>query len=949
MIDGLLKKHLEPLARDHRRWRLYRGLTWCWASAGTIGIALILIRSLAGWSFAFEFPLLIACTVVAGLVVWRRTAADQIDYHGMARQIESEDPELHALLLTAVEQRPDKSTGELNYLQQRVIAEALAWKRRHLWEQISGQRLFFALCGQWAALVLLGIVLANLWTHRPAGSLFLFHGAEVANGVTVTPGDTSVERGSSLVVLARFAGRVPPEAALVVTPLDGNVRRIPLIKNLDDPVFGASIPEIKDSLIYRVEYTGGNTADYHVSVFEYPELQHADARIAFPEYTGLPEKTIVDTRRISAVEGSSLDYGFFLNKPVVSATLIDTDKSKFPLTPDTVHSNLYRANFTLDQSRQYQLVLVDDAGRTNKLPPQIVIDVLKNRPPELKFLAPGDQRVSPLEEIRFKAEASDDFGLRAYGIAFALAGQEPKSVELGQNAGIHEKRSFEYLLPLEDFAAQPDQLVSYYVWADDIGPDGKLRRTSSDMYFAEVRPFDEIFREGQQPEGGNGGGQDREQGGESEKLAELQKQIISATWNLERREVGPKPTPQFKKDVTVVQDSQKEALDQAQALKEKTDDPRTQALVDAAVGEMKKAVTHLTVAVNDSSPPALPPALSAEQSAYQSLLRLQAREYQVSRGRNQNGGRGGQRTQRQIDQLDLKTTENRYETQRQASQQQPAAQHEQLQVLSRLKELAQRQQDLNERLKELQTALQEAKTDEEREDVRRRLKRLREEEQEMMAGIDELNQRMSSPENQSRMADARRQLDQTRSEVQRATEALDNGAVSQALASGARAQRNLQQMSDDMRKKSSSQFAEDMRRMREEARQLAQRQEEAVNQLDSSTEAKRKTLGDSNANQREKLASQFDDQSKRLDQLLDHASQVTQQAENVEPLLSRQLYDMLRKNSQEDVRSLQETTDELLRSGQLARPVYDQLQKGKEESKRTVAVASELLRDGFAP
>ncbi|PYM11510.1 MAG: hypothetical protein DME18_13805, partial [Verrucomicrobia bacterium] len=76
------------------------------------------------------------------------------------------------------------------------------------------------------------------------------------------------------------------------------------------------------------------------------------------------------------------------------------------------------------------------------------------------------------------------------------------------------------------------QLLTYYVWADDIGPDARLRRTSSDMFFAEVRPFDEIFREGESMEGGGGGGQ--QGGGQAQKLAELQKQIINATWKLQR-------------------------------------------------------------------------------------------------------------------------------------------------------------------------------------------------------------------------------------------------------------------------------------------------------------------------------------------------------------------------------------------------------------------------------
>ena len=90
-----------------------------------------------------------------------------------------------------------------------------------------------------------------------------------------------------------------------------------------------------------------------------------------------------------------------------------------------------------------------------------------------------------------------------------------------------------------------------------------------------------------------------------------------------------------------------------------------------------------------------PSALTAEQKAYQALLKLNAREFNVTQSRKgeQKGGGSGQPNQKQLEQLDLKQNENRYETQSQA--QQPAAEKsEQQQVLNRLKELAQRQQDL---------------------------------------------------------------------------------------------------------------------------------------------------------------------------------------------------------------------------------------------------------------
>ena len=100
----------------------------------------------------------------------------------------------------------------------------------------------------------------------------------------------------------------------------------------------------------------------------------------------------------------------------------------------------------------------------------------------------------------------------------------------------------EHLLDFEALKAVPDQLVTYFFWAEDIGPDGQPRRTSGDMFFAEVRHFEEIFRQGEQPPSGSAENEEQEQGratpSEADQLAELQKEIINGTWKLIRRETG---------------------------------------------------------------------------------------------------------------------------------------------------------------------------------------------------------------------------------------------------------------------------------------------------------------------------------------------------------------------------------------------------------------------------
>src|SRR5260221_8821033 len=363
---------------------------------------------------------------------------------------------------------------------------------------------------------------------------------------------------------------------------------------------------------------------------------------------------------------------------------------------------------------------------------------------------------------------------------------------------------------------------------------------------------------------------------------------------------------------------------------------------------MEKASGHLGEASDKNSVAPLPSALTDEQSAYQALLNLPAREFQITRGGQPGAGRaGGQRSQRKIAQLDLKQTANRYETQSQASPTQTPQQREQLQVASRLKELAQRQQDLNQRLRELQTALQEAKTEQEREQLRQQLKRLRDEQQDMLADVDELRQRMERPENQSNMSQERQQLDQTRSEVQSAAEALKQQAVSQALASGTRAQRELQQLQDDFRKKNSNQFAEDMRQMRDNAQQLAQTQENLGKKVGDLADPGQKTLTESDEQraQRNDVAAQLSQQKNSLTNLFNQMREVSEQSETAEPLLSSQLYDLLRQTSREDLAKALDSSSELVRRGfapqaapfeQNTRQHIDELNRGVQRAAESV-------------
>lgn len=222
----------------------------------------------------------------------------------------------------------------------------------------------------------------------------------------------------------------------------------------------------------------------------------------------------------------------------------------------------------------------------------------------------------------------------------------------------------------------------------------------------------------------------------------------------------------------------------------------------------------------------------------------------------------------------------------------------------------------------------------------------------MLADADEVRQRMDRAENQTSMSQQRQQLEQTREDIQRAADAASDGSVAQALAAGTRAQRQLQEMRDELRKQNSSQFADDLREMRNEARELSRQQEELAQKLDTlatGNQAQRKSLSDSD--DRKEMLDKLAEQRQRMNRLVDKATQISEQAENTEPLLSRQLYDSVRKVSQDDANAVKQARSELLNGGRMTRDLYDRLQKTaeSEEGGKVLDLTREMLQENYLP
>ncbi len=891
----------------------------------------------------------ILCLVLLSWLLFLRRASSL----EMARQLEAKDPKLNGLAITAAELL---HKTEPTFLDHRVISEFTDYSATHDWkkllfgwrQKVWGSAAMIAAC----VLLVFSVTSADRAVREHNQPKFKLAEAQITTtsvelSATITPGDTEIERGSRLVVEAKFAKDVPAEAMLIVTELDGKERdRIPMRLTVDEKVFGGMIAKVDKDARYHVEFGEGKSKQHTITTFVCPKLEQVDVKITPPTYTKLPPKEIKNTKKISAMEGSSIDFSLKVNKPLKDAELFGEDKTVLKLVPSAKDQTILVATMKAEKTQKWRVHLVDDKERANKNPPWISVTVQSNQLAKIEVVFPKrDVQVSQIQELSVEAKVWDDLGVTKSGASFSIAG---KTKDVIFKHGVTEpskKQDVKELLSMEQENAEPRQLVSYHFWAEDKGPQGEVRRAMSDMFFADVRHFEDIFREGESPPGPPG----KEPKGDTDKLVELEKQIVNATWRLVRGTNSGKTMEAVAPDAGVVQESQALALEQTKEAMEKAEDAQIKTALTEAWKSMKDALDPLGMAAEEKKRASLNQALTFEQSALEWLHQAQSREHKIMRSKSSKSASGKQKQmQNQLMELEMKQDEQRYEEEKQATEEQTAEQQENLQVLNRLKELARRQEALAEKMKELQKQLDKAKTEQEKEELQNQLKRLEEEQKQLVNDLDDLKERMEKPENAANMADAKQQLEQTREQVNEAAEKLKEQHLAEAANSATRAQRELEKMQEDFKEKTAKRFGDEMKQMRQQAREVAEKQKQISESLENQKTGE--PSGDTSADLDKMLkggeaSRQIQEQQDKVAKLLEDMKRVSEQAEGNNPLLHRRLYEAVREAK---TGGLEEHLDEARmqsRYGQRveaqdaerkANTLVDQLQQGVENAAESV-------------
>ena len=835
------------LRRVLNRWRLMLILRGISVLAIT-GVMLFLLSVSIVNTFdperAVIIILLSAAAVALGYIAFRylvsplrRTPTDL----QVARYIEERHPGLNDAFVSAVEYGDAQLREPQKALLDQLLEHVAEFSEQIDFKKVVDRKRHFRIqaAAALATLVLAALVLLDPgYFGRSALRLVSWNHAGPASPgeIRVEPGDARVRRGDSQTVTASLGSGFSRDPRLFIRfGQDEDWSTLDLYVTDRERTFSTEIRDIDGDAQYYVAVADDRSREFNLTVFDPPYVERVDVRYDFPAYTGLAAKIEEDRGDITAPVSTKVTLSITASKAVKLAELRFSDGRSKDLE---VAGDDLEGSFVVQEDLSYTIHLQDTDDAENNEPVEYYVRALPDRAPHVTILEPTrDTRVSPVDEVKIRAEAVDDFGLSTFSLNYAVNGGEEQVVDLGalQDESSGTVWEGEYVVYLENLSVQPGDFVAYYAAAGD--RRGDAGTTATDMFFIEIKPFDETYRQG-----GGGGGGGRGGGGEeamqTRQLSRKQKEIISATWRVKRSLAG-EPGTQAEEDLEAIAAVQDD-------LRGQTDDAL--AFMRIQVGFSREAMKMVETLENALEPMAdasdalrsgsVDEALVHERKALMYLTRLDAqmRDYTVNRAR----GRAGRALLDMSDtsELELEDDRNRYER-----PDQPALDRQRDRSIDenqqRIQDLARRQQRLNDRMRQLEDG------EEQREAGRRReLDRLTRLQRELREDTEEVARTLSRSGGDSRAQNPQSgspgpTLDQATRELRESSEAMGESIVQlrrnrlqQAAEDGSQAEQRLTDASRQLQRAQGESLERLAREAVRQANQLATRQEQLERTVD---------------------------------------------------------------------------------------------------------------------
>ena len=547
--EGYAELHAR-ISGARRVWK--RSLFWTGFAIVLTGvIALLVGEAMVDWLMplpsAIRLALLIVGAGVIGYLLYKylvQPLRASLTLRDVALNVERNHPDLEDRLVSAIEFGNRESTDPIEaHMLQRLLEDTV--------ERVKGINFKATIDHSQtrkhvsiAALIVVGCVILSLLfpTEIHTSLLRVLVPWEKTDPILTTrlavePGNARILRGKSLPIHVTVTGKSAEKVVLTYGDIGAQqlsasqVEKsqqqpktvINMLRNPDDKRgFAYEIFNIDADMEYAVVANEATSERYTVEVFEMPKVTEISIAYTYPDYTGLKSVVQTGTGDIRAVVGTQAEIRLTTNKAIQTASIaigqetVSHQQSDLTVEPYSADSQMVISNGNTlttpidvveDGSYAIQLLCID--GFNNEIPIEYTIKAIPDAVPEVVIKEPGrDVKVTKLDEVEIVAEATDDYGVAELKLMYRIGSDELQEFVMessvstpivGSGSGADARHIAEgaYTFYLEEFDVEPGDIISYYAHATDNNTRTGPGEASSEIYFIEIRPFNEDFHEGE--------------------------------------------------------------------------------------------------------------------------------------------------------------------------------------------------------------------------------------------------------------------------------------------------------------------------------------------------------------------------------------------------------------------------------------------------------------------
>ena len=767
--------------------------------------------------------------------------------------------------------------------------------------------------------------------------------------LTVEPGNARILRGRSLAINLEVTGKAADKARLIYKKGDSAADTESQHQEIDmmqiegeKHRFGYEIFNINENMEYYVTANGIESERYTVEVFDMPKVTAVEVTYTYPEYTQLNPITQQGEGNIRAVAGSQAEVRITTNKAIESATLTVEAQDPTPMLISDGRTLTTTLDVLTDGKYTVKLLCVD--GFNNQTPIEYTITAIPDEPPEVAIKEPGrDIKATKLEEVKVLAEAVDDYGVENMTLMYSVGSGEPQELE-AETVEVKEQKiiSGAYVFYLEELDVEPGKLISYYAQATDNNTRTGPGTGTSELYFIEVRPFNERYMQ-MDAEG--------QQAPEEQPFPNLisdQRTIIKNTW----KHIHSRPSPMtenYQSAVKKIGDEQDQLKDKTQrvtdelsmSMRDANVDPEMLMNLEEAVAKMGEASGEL----HAIKPKA---ALPHEQDALE-LLTKAMMELDKVLTRMRSGGSQAAADNIEMDMEDLQDTieqdENELDEQMREQTQE---------LLDQARDMLSQQEQLTEQSQQM--AREGQPSQREMQQNSQQEQQMAGQAQQMAEQAQQMGQSSGQGTGQSntgqRMVQAGEALQQASENMQAASENMGAGQPQMGAAKGEKAEENLQQAIEDLEKVAAQYTDQALESVTETLDQLVADQSEVQEQTETlEEEDRRNDIGPEDLRNASELANQQRNLRRDLEQLQRNLSNLREALSDNEPQAARNVGDANRRIIEEQVPENMEDAQRALQwrnfqsSDREQREVLDTLLEARDDLQQARTNLAETMEE----